>query len=177
MRCSRSNGLFIAPLMGKIISMKRAMISTVLLSILMLAITPTDAISQEERSVPDLLKEKNFIFVAQTVSPMAGRTRHLTSRYDVRVSGDTILADLPYFGRAYAPTHNMAGGGIKFVSTDFDYTVVKSKKKKWEIEIRPNDADDVRELYLTVFENGRADLRVNSNSRQAITFSGYLEKK
>jgi hypothetical protein len=155
-------------------------IAKVIIAVLVSAIAfsiSSDIKAQEKVSVPNLLKEKNFVFIAQTVSPMAGRTRHLTSRYDVRVQADTVAADLPYFGRAYSSTHNMSGGGISFISTDFDYSVVKSKKNKWEIEIRPNDADDVKELFLTVFENGRADLRVNSNSRQAITYSGYLEKK
>lgn len=131
--------------------------------------------SQEQKDVAAMLKAQNYTFYAETVSPMASRTRHLTSRYDLRVTTDTIEADLPYFGRSYSPTYNMAGGGIDFTSVDFDYATVKKKKKRWEIIIRPNDAGDVQELNLTVFENGRADLRVTSNSRQAIRYSGYIE--
>jgi hypothetical protein len=116
-----------------------------------------------------------FVFVAESVSPMAGRTRTLTSLYDVRITKDTVIADLPYFGRAYSTTYNMSGGGIEFLSTEFDYSVIKKKKGRYEITINPRDARDVRELTLTVFDNGRADLRVTSDTRQTIGFSGHVE--
>lgn len=131
--------------------------------------------AQDKPNVANLIQSKQFVFVAETVNPMAGRTRTLTSMYDLRVTGDTVIADLPYFGRAYSTTYNMSGGGIEFESTDFSYVVTQKKKSRYVITINPKDASDVRELTLTVFENGRADLRVNSDNRQSIGFSGYVQ--
>ena len=149
-----------------------------ILTIIMLTffLSPVAMHAQEKESVMNMLQTKEFVFVAESVSPMAGRTRTLTSEYDLRVTSDTVTADLPYFGRAYSTTYNMSGGGIEFVSTDFDYFVTRKKKDRYEINITPKDARDVRELTLTVFENGRADLRVTSDSRQTIGFSGYVKK-
>ncbi len=135
----------------------------------------TSGDAQEKTAIPDLLQTKEFVFVAESVSPMAGRTRILTSLYDVRVTRDSVIADLPYFGRAYSTTYNMSGGGIEFTSTEFDYSVIKKKKERYEITINPKDARDVRELTLIVFDNGRADLRVTSDNRQTIGFSGHVK--
>lgn len=143
---------------------------------LCLAAGPT-SFAQEKPEVEALINARDFVFVAQTASPLAGKTRHLTSRYELRISPDTAVASLPYFGRAYSPSYNMTGGGIEFTSTDFDYATVRKKRKKWEILLQPHDASDIQELTLTVFENGRADLRVSSQSRQAISFSGFITKR
>ncbi len=144
--------------------------------ILSLSLSSFTIMAQEDLDVDATLRSRNYSFIAETVSPMSGRTRQLTTPYDLQVKGDTLIADLPYFGRAFSPTYNMSGGGIEFTSTDYDFVQVKKKKKRWEISFEPRDAGDVRELVLTVFSNGRADLRVSSNSRQGISYRGYIEK-
>ena len=120
------------------------------------------------------VESRNFIFKAESVFPQQGRSRQLTSEYDLTISRDTISSFLPYFGRAYSAPVNPSEGGIKFTSVKFDYQPAKEKKGRWEILIKPDDAQDVRELYLTVYNNGRATLRVNSVNRQTISFNGYI---
>jgi hypothetical protein len=56
----------------------------------------------------------------------------------------------------------------------------EGKKKTWEITITPKDGKDVRNCQLTVYDNGNANLIVNSNNRQPISYSGVIlpqEKK
>ncbi|MDP4262277.1 MAG: DUF4251 domain-containing protein [Bacteroidota bacterium] len=132
--------------------------------------------AQKDQTIPikDIIGSRHYIFKAQTVSPTGGRTRQLNTGYTLKVFNDTIIADLPYFGRAYAPPSNLAGGGISFTSLKHDYTVLQDKKKRWQITIKPSDANDVENLSLTVFEDGTADLTVNSRDRQPISFRGYI---
>ena len=52
----------------------------------------------------------------------------------------------------------------------------QKKKNRWEIVIKPKDVSDVRELYLTIFNNGRASLGVNSSNRESISFNGIVRE-
>ncbi|MEP6583435.1 MAG: DUF4251 domain-containing protein [Ginsengibacter sp.] len=128
-------------------------------------------------AIKNMIDMHKFVFVAETMSPLRGRLRNLTSGYDVRVSPDTLMSDLPYFGRAYTAPLDPSQGGIKFTSTKFSYDVSQEKSNKWNIVIRPGDGQDVRQLIFTVFENGTASLNVTSNSRDAISFNGRLKKR
>ena len=121
-----------------------------------------------------ILEEKNFIFIAQSVSPQRGMTRPLTSYYDMVVKPDTIVAFLPYFGRAYSAPIDPTDGGIKFTSTSYAYEMTSKKKKGYDIQIKPKDATGIVSLRFTAFDNGRATLQVTQSSKDPITFSGYF---
>src|SRR5690348_12767478 len=71
-------------------------------------------------SVKEMMDTRNFVFKAQTVTPTGGRLINLTSEYDFTVRPDSIIAYLPYFGRAYTAPINPTDGGIKFTSSKFD---------------------------------------------------------
>lgn len=128
-------------------------------------------------SVESAVNSKNYIFTAQSVTPLGGRYRQLTSDYDLQVLGDSVVAFLPYFGRAYSAPLDPSQGGIKFTSTNFGYNQTPRKKGGWIISITPNDAQDVRELTLTVATGGNATLQVISNNRQSISFNGYVHPR
>jgi hypothetical protein len=129
----------------------------------------------DPQTVKQLLDSKNFAFKAQSVMPASGTTRQLSSEYDLQLRGDTMIAYLPYFGRAYSPPDPTEEGGIKFTSVRYTYKMEK-RKKRWEIKLTPADTKDVRELFLSVSENGYADLRITNSNRQPISYRGYIEK-
>ncbi len=143
-------------------------------TVLVLLAATMQAQEKEEVSTQQIVESKNYIFKAESVNPPRGRTRHLTSEYDLVVTSDTVIAYLPYFGRAYSASINSSEGGIKFTSTDFEYVLEKKKKRSWEILIRPKDAREIQALYLTIFDNNKASLRVNSLNRESISFNGYI---
>lgn len=136
-----------------------------------------DREKEKAAKVQSIVKAKDFVFVAESALPMGGRSIFLTSPYNISVSNDTLLTDLPYYGRAYSAPINPSEGGIRFTSTNFDYNVQARKKSGWDILITPKDTRDVRQLYLSTSENGYASLLVSSNNRQAITFTGYIKDR
>lgn len=144
------------------------------ISLLLLSVAMVQAQEKNEPTTQQIVESKNYIFKAESVNPQRGRFRQLTSDYDLVVTNDTVIAYLPYFGRAYSAPINPSEGGIKFTSSDFEYTVEKKKKRSWEILIRPKDARDIQTLYLTIFNNNKASLRVNSVNRESISFDGYI---
>ena len=134
--------------------------------------------SDKQQAVRKMIIEKNFVFKAQTVQPTAPTvSRQLTSDYDVKVSADTIITFLPYFGRTFTAPLDPTKGGIQFTSTKFEYATSERKKGGWEITIKPQDTQDARLLLMTVSENGYASLQVLSNNRQPISFNGYIDEK
>lgn len=129
--------------------------------------------TDKEETVSRIVGEQKFIFKAQQVLPTSGRTRQLTTDYDLTVSKDSVSSWLPYFGRSYQAPMDPSKGGIQFTSTEFEYST-SQRNDGWEITIKPKDTRDVQELFLTVFKNGSANLRVSSISRQPISFTGFV---
>ena len=135
-------------------------------------------LSAQEKSpseIKSMVTSHNYVFIPERAVPMSGSSRLLTPGFELLVSQDTIISYLPYFGRAYGFI-TPGEGGIDFTSTDFEYTSEKDGDK-WKIRIRYNDLEDIQQMHLEVYDNGSANLSVNSTKRQAISFYGYVREK
>jgi len=126
--------------------------------------------------VRNMVDSSRFVFIPERVSPLRGSSRYLTSRYDAVVKKDSITCYLPYFGRAYQAPMDPSKGGIQFTSTKFSYTATPKNNNEWQVTIKPNDYTDVEQLYFNIFGNGTASLNVVSGHRDAISFSGHIER-
>lgn len=139
-------------------------------------------------NISGILDEQEYTFVAQTAFPTedarynvrnlfpnGSNLYQLTSRYDVKVTPDTVEVFLPFFGRSFTAPLDPSKGGIKFTSTDFNYKK-SQRKNNYEIEITPRDNNEIRTMYLTVSPNGYASLRINSNNKTPIAFNGIVEE-
>ena len=135
----------------------------------------TDKDDAKRAAFKNMVDSQQFVFVAQSVNPLRGRFRNLTSEYDVRVSQDTMVSYLPYFGRAYSAPIDPSKSGLEFKSTDFSYSVTPRKKNGWDVLIKPKDYRDVQQFRFTINENGSANLDVTSISRDPISFNGYIK--
>lgn len=129
----------------------------------------------KEASIKSLVDSQNYVFVAQSALPLSGRTRQLTSDYDVKVTKASIISYLPYFGRAYQAPIDPTQGGIQFTSKDFEYTATPGKKGGWDIKIKPKDNKDIQQLTLGISASGYGSLQVLSTNRQPISFNGYIK--
>jgi Domain of unknown function (DUF4251) len=137
--------------------------------------TSTHAQDLDAAVVQKAVETKNYVFKAETATPQRGGLRQLTPEYELLVRPDTVISFLPYFGRSFSAPISPSDAGIKFTSMNYEYSVKNKKKNRWEITIKPNDVSAIRDLNLTVFDNGGASLRVNSNDREAISFDGYIK--
>lgn len=127
-------------------------------------------------SVKSMIDAQKFVFIAERINPLRGRSRQLTSTYDVSVSQDSLVSYLPYFGRAYTAPLNSSEAGIQFTSTNFSYNATQLKSNRWNITLKPHDGDDASQLSFTIFDNGSASLMVTSNSKDPISFTGHLKQ-
>ncbi len=140
------------------------------------AVVFTSSISAQVKgsSIKNIVEAREFVFHAQTALPTSGPSRQLTSEYDLKISKNSVVSYLPFFGRAYSLPYGSTEGGFNFTSTKFDYSSINRKKGGWEISIKPKDVSDFREFLLTLSESGYGTLQVITNTRQPISFTGYI---
>lgn len=154
-----------------------ATIATISFGITSCVSSQTTAQKQEvANEVREKVNDLDFTFKPNYAYPVSYRPIYLSPYYDVKVSSDTIVSYLPYFGRAYTASMDHTNGGIKFTSTDFDYKVLPGKKKgNWLIEINIKDNANDTSLLFDIWENGVTRLSVTDSKRQSISFMGELE--
>jgi hypothetical protein len=124
--------------------------------------------------IRQLVESKNFVFKAESANPVSGGTRQLSPGYDLTVTNSSIVSYLPFYGRAQTiPIGN--DGGIKFTSTNFDYSAAAGRKGKgWQVTLKTKDVSHVQLMYLTIYDNGNATLDVMNIHRDNISFRGYI---
>ena len=158
--------------MGKILS--------VLIIVALIACTGSrklqNQIALDAASVKSMVDNKDFIFVAESVSPMSGRRRELSSGYQISISKDSIISHLPFFGRGYTAPISPADVDFDFTATKFTYTAAAASKG-WTISIKPVDQNYLQELYFRIFDNGSAYLNITSINRSSIAYNGYITER
>lgn len=136
-------------------------------------------VSHAQETDPEKLQQavdsKTFVFEGRQATAMRGRMIQLDPGYTLSVSPEKVVADLPFFGRAYSSTPGQTDGGLKFDFTEYTYDVKPRKKGGWDITIEPTESNDIRAIFLTIQKTGNASLRITSNSKEGMSYSGIIQ--
>jgi hypothetical protein len=138
------------------------------------AMSVTANAQSKDSAITSMIESQRYIFHARTALPQSGPSKVLTSDYYLKVIKDSIVCELPFYGRAYSSSYGSTSGGFHFTSTKFDYTSKPGKKGGWEIVIKPKDVQDFRQFSLSLSTSGFGTLQVLSNNRQQISFTGDI---
>lgn len=159
-----------------------------------LAFVSVNALAQTDKATTaKIVEAKTYTFVARSATPlnvqdisaimsrmpgnMQGGTINLNETYyEVKVTPDSVVAFLPYYGRSFTAPIGQNEGGIKFNSKKFEYKSTKGRKRGWDIVIDTKDAKENYRLALNIGDEGYATLSLNSNAKQSITYQGYLKE-
>ncbi|WP_395803358.1 DUF4251 domain-containing protein [Daejeonella sp.] len=161
-------------------------ISTCLLMLFVILSHSIQAQTRQEKmkaGLKRLIESKDYVFLAESATPLSGSLIRLTSIYFLKINKDSLDSHLPYFGVAFRAPMGTTESPLSFTSTDFDYSMKESKKAGFQIKIRINKPSDPDLMMLSVSSSGYATLTVNSMHRQSISFYGelvsreFLEKK
>jgi hypothetical protein len=128
----------------------------------------------KDSAVKAMVESRRYVFHARTALPQSGPSKVLTTDYYLKVIHDSIVSELPFYGRAYSSSYGSTSGGFHFTSTKFDYVSKPGKKGGWEIVIKPKDVQDFRQFSLSISTSGFGTLQVLSNNRQPISFTGDI---
>ena len=132
--------------------------------------------AQDNSAIKNMVESRRFVFLANSATPVKSGIKQLNADYTLKITPDTIISNLPYYGEVTQPLATSSDGGIKFTSTDFDYKIENRKKGGWEISILIKDVRYDPRMDITIFENGSSSVRVNSSDRQPISYDGEIEK-
>lgn len=160
---------------------------------LFIAITFFNSCETQSNIAPEkvnsLLQSKEFTFMAEKANPTnydvvrvlnsfpnssASQMLNLDAGYTLEIKKDSIIAQLPYFGRMYNPSFNNEKNSYRFTSADFTIDEKMDKKGSSIFTIMPKDQQNVRKIVLEVYKNGRAYLSIDSNDRQLISYDGFI---
>lgn len=124
--------------------------------------------------VAGLVETQNYTFIARSVNPIGWSTVMLNSEYDLKVIGDSVIAYLPFFGRAYRVDYSSNEGGIKFNTIMKNYTV-KKRLTRFIVNFEAQTEGEFYGVSLLVTRLGYCSLTITSNNRQVINYSGIID--
>ncbi len=149
----------------------------------------------EMEAFKNLLESKSYVFKGRWANPMAsqslnaianagllapgntvGRIDILNSNNTMEFKGDSIIAQLPYFGeRRLGGGYNLSNTGVNFknIPTDFEL-VFDEKRKGYVIDFSINNGTENYNVSGIFYPNKTANIFVNSTQRMAIRYSGDL---
>lgn len=145
--------------------------------------------SGEFEALGEMITQKSFEIESDWAMPMANsamnqiaaRAGANASRINLignpnylKVEGDSVSADLPYFGeRQMGGGYNNDGGGIKFEGVPKNYEVIKNDKKKhYEIRFSVSPGSESFSVTATIFPNLSTSINVSSTQRSPISYQG-----
>lgn len=130
--------------------------------------------AEQAAKTKTLVESNAWQFDATQMIPTTGKSRTLTTSYNIVVNDKQLKSYLPYFGRAYRADYGSSDSPLIFDSEISEYKVEPGKKNGWTITFSTTNKNDRLDYTVYVTESGSATLSINSTDRQPITFHGDL---
>ena len=128
--------------------------------------------AREAQMVVDNLENADFRIDIDRMYPLRGTSQHVTN-YSVSVKDGVLDSHLPFIGQAWRVPYG-GGHALNFKAKIGSYKVVQTRKDGYEVRIYVKTDEDEHLYLLTVFNNGRASLDVQSGNRDRISYSGEM---
>ena len=128
--------------------------------------------AREAQMVVDNLQNADFRIDIDRMYPLRGTSQHVTN-YSVSVKDGVLDSHLPFSGLAWRVPYG-GGHALNFKAKIGSYKVVQTRKDGYEVRIYVKTDEDEHLYLLTVFNNGRASLDVQSGNRDRISYSGEM---
>ena len=140
-------------------------------------------------NITSLLETNQFTFVAEHANPnnldvvnvmnsipggSSSRMLNLDSGYTIEIRTDELEVTLPYFGRMYTANLDPSKNSYRFSTKDFTVDKKEGKKGSTVFTIVANDQQNIRNINMEVFKNGKTYVWIESNDRQSISYDGYI---
>lgn len=126
------------------------------------------------QQVKEMLEARRYTIDVNYVYPKQMAPRHLSHGYSLRVSGDSVVSYLPFFGRAYRVPYG-GGKGLDFSAPIAAYRVAEGKKGTVIIEMAVDTNEDSFVFFIELFGNGQASVNVSARERDGISYTGQVQ--
>lgn len=167
--------------------MKKILLSLILLlSVLLINAQQVKKQSRKERraareakrieEVKTLLDNKTWVFEVNQAIPMAGQPVNVSGSFDAKITNDTIISYLPFFGVGYVGDIGRSEGPFDFTQPIENYSF-KETKKGYQIKFDVRNRNDFLSFFFHIGKTGSASLSIFSRNRQSMSFYGDIEKE
>ena len=129
--------------------------------------------AREAQMVHQAVETGDFTIDIDRMYPIRGTSKMVNSYY-IKVKDNVLISHLPYIGQAWRVPYG-GGHGLNFDAPVLNYNVVQNRRDGYEIRIYVKTDEDEHLYLLTLFDNGRASLDVQSGNRDRISFSGQMD--
>ena len=128
---------------------------------------------REAQLIREYVQSGNFKVHIDRMYPARGMSRSVTD-YSVEVKDGVLNSYLPYFGEVWRAPYG-GGHGLNFKADIGHYSVEQTRRDGYDIRIYVKTDEDEHWYLLTVFDNGRVSLDVQSVNRDRISYTGEVE--
>lgn len=124
------------------------------------------------RAVEQAVADRQLRIDVTSMSTMRYGTRMVTSDFFLRLHGDTLQSYLPYLGQAYQAPMASPARGLNFEERIVRLTESRPKADQVRLDIDVKTDEDTYHYIVDIFNTGKADIRMMSQHRDAISFNG-----
>lgn len=139
-------------------------------------LTPEQKLAMQDsvaRMVSDSITSRKFTVEVNYVNPQRMEARFLNSTYTVRIKGDSIMSNLPYYGVAYRATMEREGP-LDFDGNIQTYTILRPKPDLVRVKFFTRNKLEYIEYIFDFSPDGKCSLDVLSADRDKINFLGEM---
>ena len=129
--------------------------------------------AREAQMVRQAVQAGDFTIDIDRMYPLRG-TSKMVSNYSIKVKDGVLISHLPFIGQAWRVPYG-GGHALNFEAPVLNYTATANGRDGYEIRIYVKTDEDEHLYRLTVFDNGRASLDVQSQNRDRISFTGEMD--
>ncbi|MFN2262461.1 MAG: DUF4251 domain-containing protein [Psychroflexus sp.] len=169
-----------------------------LFSLLILACAGSkQTVSEEEQEkLKELIQDKSFEIISDHARPTStmstnylaqrgllpfgstgGRINLIGNSNYLRFDGDSVSADLPYFGERQIGGGYNSDQSIQFEGEPEDLVIEKNEKKNfYNIEFSISKQTESYQVSVKIYPNFNADIYVNSSQRLGISYEGKAKR-
>ena len=97
--------------------------------------------------------------------------------YFIQMDGDSVSANLPYYGERQMGGGYGSDGRIEFKETAKDLTIEKAENKNsYQVAFGVSNSEEYLRFMITIENNFSSSVQVSSSHRNRIRFTGKVEK-
>jgi len=178
----------------KEIFVKRCLPIGILLILLNCGTSGKTTISKSQETTLDrLIAAKNFVITCDRALPLmtismnslfnsglfppgsAANSVNLVGNSNyLKVMGDSVAAELPYFGeRQMGGGYNQNGSGVEFSGMPREWQLTKNEKAgRYELRFKINQESESFNVNVVVFPNLNSSINITSSQRFSIRYEG-----
>ncbi|MBP5218083.1 MAG: DUF4251 domain-containing protein [Bacteroidales bacterium] len=157
--------------------MRKSLITILAAAALLLCGCAALRLTPEEKAriaaqVQENLDNRQFTIDVTEMHPLRGATRQVNG-FSLKIDGDKIFSNLPYFGVAYNVPYG-GGKGLNFTAEISDYIDTVPKADCRQIILSTYNGEDTFVYTITVYTNGRTNIDVRSRNRDPMSYYGNM---